>query len=380
MPQKTKEEILKMTDEELVAAAERGELGDVDGSDPEQRENEDGEVSDPDDGDEAVDDPPPEVNDKEEGEEEGEQEEGEDDEDGEDEDGEAAELVVNGKKYTKEELASLVEALEGEGRMVPQSRLMEEATARRRAEEANHQLQLKIARSEGAEDALAKAKKAADEAAEAARPKYDFVGKRKEYHQLLKDEEWDKAEALALEIDAEREKQANAERKAAVAAAQAETREEMARIEGRRVLDAIAAQMYAKYPFLNNTAPEADATAIYAVRGIRDDLIARGEPPTEALRKAMQTVGDAELKKRGKAAPAGKRSKEELARRAAALRRAVKANNQQPARPGGAGNRVSKVGSLKARDIRKMTDEEFAAADKRGEIPDGSSPSQRERA
>lgn len=371
---KTAEEILQMTDEELLAAHERGELGSVDGTDPEQREQEGGEEEQPA-GDENEETPPVEASDEEQEEEEQEEQEEEE----ETEEGDEP-IVVAGKSYTKAEYSALLAELESSERTVPLPTLMEERNRRKEEERLRRDAELRLARAEGAREAEERALQKAEEARIAAIPKYDFKAKRKEYHELIKLEEFEKAEALMEEIDNERDAQTKREIELVRATAAAEVKSQTTIIENRRVMDATASSLYVRYPFLNNESKDADATAIYAVLGMRDNLIARGESPVNALRKAMETVGDAELKKRGKA-PGGKKNEAETKRRAEALRKAIKAAGKQPPRVGGngTGNRII-GGKVTEKQIRNMTDEEFAAADKKGEIPDGRSPSQRMRA
>jgi hypothetical protein len=383
MTKKTAEEIAKMTDDELVAAAAAGELGDVDGSDAEQREDANAA------GEEEAEE-----------EEQQEEEEQEEEQEGDANEGEEApqKIVLAGVEYTQEQYDELLASLEEGGRAVPQSRLMEEAGKRRKLEEANRALELKIARQEGAQEALAKAEEKAREAMVAAKPKFDIAeakqkiaASRKKVIALMREEEWAEAETLQAQIDAdqekieaERDRIEEARRVAAIEESKVESQRAIRIVENRRLLESVANSMYSKYPFLNNESPEMDETAILAVQALRNQLIEQGEPVAAALRAAMTKIGEAELKKRGGARPGnkgGKTPKEqaEIERRAKALRKALAANARQPPKPGGAGNRLTRGGALTEKDIRKMSDEEFAAADKRGDLGDGRSPSQRAR-
>jgi hypothetical protein len=248
----------------------------------------------------------------------------------------------------EEALAALAAEGEGEGgsRMVPHARF-EEVNRERRAllEEV-----LRL-RNGGAAAAPAPAPAPAP-------PPYDFKAKRKEYHALLL-EDPDKAAALLEEIEDARDQQFTRQLQEAEERGVQRATTAFKQQHTQDTAERAAERIYEAYPFLNHASKDANPTAIYAVIGQRDALIANGVDPVEAMRQASEEVGKqfAKLLGTGGAAPApAPAPAAPNARKVDETRRIADAINRQPATPaGGIGNRVVD-GTL---DINNLTDEQL---------------------
>lgn len=376
MAGKTAEEIKNMTDEELVAAAEAGELGDHDGSSADQREDD----ADKDDKDADKDDADKDDEDKDD-----DADKGDDDDDDKDDKDDDDKVTIAGKEYTKAEYAALLEDLESNDRAVPLAALKEEREKRRDLTEKLRQSELRTARLEGAQEALEKANKDAEEAAaaEAEAKKYDFDDAEEKYATLVEKGEKPAAAALRREIRAKERELNEATTAKRVAEAEARTASKLQQAEVKRAAESAATAMYTKYPFLDGSNSEANETAILAVVALRDKYILQdGMSAPDAIRSACTKIGDAELKrmpKKDKDVAATKAAA--LKKKADAIRKGVRANNGQPPRSTAAGISNRQKGStLTLKDIRKMSDEDFAKLSEEDlAAVDGRSSKQRDR-
>lgn len=177
---------------------------------------------------------------------------------------------------------------------------------------------------------------------------FDFKAKRTEAAEALMEGDVEKYNAIQDEIDAERDRISQLHTQAAVA---------QARMSDR--VDAVAAQMVEKYPFLDSTTGNGDQEAITEVVEWRDFYTAKGFAPDEALRRAVNKVGPGYAG--GGKPPSGDDAKGsgrgDKARQKQALTRNAK--TQQPPRTAQAGT-GARADSDDDIDIGKLSEDDFA--------------------
>lgn len=158
----------------------------------------------------------------------------------------------------------------------------------------------------------------------------------KEYDAML---EGNKDEALRLraQIDAEIYRRAKVEAKVE---AKDEAVQEVLQLEENREFKKAVSESVAKYPFLNDKAPEANREAIDEVIAWRDLYRVQGATPAESLRKAVERVCPAYVKKEQEKQPEPTEPPKDP-RKEAAVDRNIAAASAQPAQTdAGIGNRA----------------------------------------
>ena len=186
---------------------------------------------------------------------------------------------------------------------------------------------------------------------------FDFDAKEAEYLEAVSEGETDKAKAIRREINAEFRKQSVAEATAAAKQAVSQQAAQTAFAEA-------VADVTEQYPFLDSKSKVKNDRAISLVVATRNQYIADGKTPAQALRMAAKDVGPLFVKKNLKAADAddgeeeeekGQRSKMDELRARRLKRNAAAANNQPPPSKGGVGDRGDKTRF----DAGSASDEEF---------------------
>lgn len=338
----TDEEIVGMSDEELQAAldadaaaanAETGEDGDGAGdpaaaSDAGDDSDADGGADDGDgDGDDAADG-------------------GEEDENG-------------GEPLTKEQLEALARERDNDDGddqpTVPRARLNEVL-------EANRDLRL-ILRTALEKGQITGEPEPAPEP-EPERPVYDFKAANREYHKLLTEGDEDAALAKLDEIEDKRAELHAFDVAAARREAETNAYSRTTADRAAQQLDAVAAEMIERYPFLNNKGEQANEAAILAVNAKAKQLAAKGKTPAEALHEAATKIGGQFEKLLGKPAKQGENEGKgkdtkpvepgKDPRSQEALRRNLGVR-QPPIAKSGVGTREQ----LRTLDLANMTDEQI---------------------
>lgn len=351
-----KKNIADMSDEDIegLSADELLELqtGAASEEDEEEEEGDESDDSDADEGD---------------GEDE---EEADGDEDEESEDDEDAD-----PQLTKEQLEALAAEEDEDGDpddtsdMVPRSRLNAEIEKGK-----DKSLVIRALLRSGAGTPAPAAAKDPDPEPEPEFLKYDFKAKGREVIKLIAEGDEDRASALQDEIEDTRAKvnQYNLDKARAEATAQA-TGEFQAQ-RARDALDATVADVYERYPMLNNQSKHRNEAAILAVNGKTKELMAKGKPAhlalAEAADKMMKILGLATDKtpaKQGKndkvAKVDGDKKVDKTPAKDGRTKEALKRNLaiRQPAQQK---NGVGTRDRLRTIDIRNMTDAQIDALEK----------------
>ena len=232
------------------------------------------------------------------------------------------------------------------GGYIPKPRFNEVNQALKAERAARIALEEEIARLRAGGQAAAPQSEQGAEAEQAA--EFDFIEADRRYRSAIYDGDDAAADAIRAEIrEAERKEAARlAEERAAelVRAAKAEEAEAAT----RAAVNAVTADAYERFPFLDNTSDAADADAIAMVIAVRNRHIETGLSPAEALSKAVDKVGPmfgTESAPRKAAARTAQQVLDKAEKRAARI----------PARPDGVGERVRSL------DVAAMSEREFSA-------------------
>ena len=155
------------------------------------------------------------------------------------------------------------------------------------------------------------------------------------------------------DLVAEIEEKLEAERRRQAVALIREEQEQANAKAQETELQRAAAEIVAAYPFLDSASADADADAIEDVMALRDRGIAKGMPPADALRKAVERFKPA-FDARVGAVDDGAGAPDPSA--ASKVRNARAANQQPPAMRGG-----MSAGAVPALpDVNKMSVDEWA--------------------